>query len=148
MEPTTKPSARSSAHQWRQIIKQQHKSSLRQKAFCQSRNIDLSTFDAWKHKLGKIAESLIDQLQPEASPDWIELPSDSQETTASASWHIELELPGESVVKGPEKKGTTKRTKSTKSTKKSFSFVAFVLFVVQGFYAFCDTPGRGCRKSL
>lgn len=99
MEPTTKPSARLSAHQWRQLIKQQHESGLSQKAFCQSRNIGLSTFNTWKHKLEKKADSLTDQLQPEASSDWIELPPDTQETTASASWHIELELPGGVVLR-------------------------------------------------
>ena len=76
MEPTTKPSTRLSAHQWRQLIKQQHESGLSQKAFCQSRNIGLSTFNTWKHKLEKKADSLTDQLQPEASSDWIELPPD------------------------------------------------------------------------
>ena len=94
MEPTTKQSARLSAQQWRQIIKQQHESGLSQKVFCQSRNIGLSTFTTWKHKLEKKADSFFDQLQPEASPDWIELPPDTQETTASASWHIERELAG------------------------------------------------------
>ena len=56
-------------------------------------------FNTWKHKLEKKADSLFDQLQPEASPDWIELPPDTQETTASASWHIELELPGGVVLR-------------------------------------------------
>ena len=45
-------------------------------------------------ELEKKADSLIDQLQPEVSSDWIELPPDSQETRASASWDIGLELPG------------------------------------------------------
>ena len=76
------------------LIITQHESDLSHKAFCQSRNIGLSTFNAWKHKPEKKANSLLDQLQPEASPDWIELPPDTQETTASTSWHIELELPG------------------------------------------------------
>ena len=88
----TKPFARLSAQQWRQIIKQQHESGFSQKAFCQSRNIGFSTLNTPKHKLENKADSLFDQLQPEASPDWIELPPDTQETTAIASWHIELEL--------------------------------------------------------
>ena len=40
----------------------------------------------------------MDQLQPVASSDWIELPPDSQEARASASWHIGLELLGGVVL--------------------------------------------------
>ena len=114
METNTKPSARLSAHQWRQIIKQQHESSLSPKAFCQSRNIGLSTFNTWKSKLEKKADSLIDQLQPEASSDWIELPPYTQETTASASWHIELELPGGAPI--PAQLIMDKKIKASRNT--------------------------------
>ena len=56
----------------------------------QSRNIGFSTFN--KHKLEKKADSLIEQLQPETSSDWIELPPGNQATSVSASSLVKNKL--------------------------------------------------------
>lgn len=98
MAQSRKNVSRPCSEQWLQIINQQCESSLSQKAFCQSRNISLSTFTHWKRKLRKEQESAF-SLQVEPQSDWIEFPADTASTTAANDWHMELELPGGVVLR-------------------------------------------------
>ena len=58
-----------------------------QEAFCRGRGIAPSSFQHWKRKL--------ERVEPDTSPDWVELPVDLPCSTVS--WDIELSL-GDGLV--------------------------------------------------
>ena len=88
MNETRRRGPRRSREQWQQLIAEQQRSGLSQKAFCAERGLVLSTFTNWKRRLGETTSS-----NRSAEGDWLELPVSLTEGT-SAGWDIELELGG------------------------------------------------------
>ena len=88
-----KPAKRRSRDQWRALIQEQQESSLNQAEFCHSRGLCLGTFYNWKKKLGVTAPA---QSQP---VDWLELPVQKNALCSSSPWDIELQLPGNIILR-------------------------------------------------
>src|SRR5210317_271501 len=99
MAQSGKNLSRLTPKQWQQIVNQQHESGLSQKAFCQSREISLSTFTNWKRKLRQEPEANAIDCQSEQQPDWVEFQMDALSVPPDNSWHMELELPGGVVLR-------------------------------------------------
>ena len=70
---------RRSQEEWQQLVDEQQRSSLSQRAFCQSKGISVASLQNWKRRL----------LSREAG-EWLELGQVS--TATSPGWDIELDL--------------------------------------------------------
>jgi len=85
---TTEPSRRRVRRghaEWQRLIEAQRTSGLGQQAFCDQRELSLSTFQNWKRRLS-IAPTL-----PELPAAWVELPA---RLDVPGGWQIELDLGG------------------------------------------------------
>jgi len=83
---------RLSAEQWRELIEEQRRSGLSQRAFCRARGLTVSTFYAWKQRLqeaGGARESFETLFTPLAGV--------SAGEHGAPGWEIELDL-GAGVV--------------------------------------------------
>jgi len=87
---------RRNKQQWQQLINDQQRSGLSQKAFCRQQGIAVATFGYWKRKLQPVLEAT--KQQSGAGAPWLELshlppPSrDDAEIDRAVDWQIELEL--------------------------------------------------------
>lgn len=77
--------------QWRSLIQEQQQSPLNQTEFCKNRGLCLATFCNWKKRLN---------ITPVTSQpaDWVELPVQAA-TQNTAAWDIELQLPGNIILR-------------------------------------------------
>ena len=89
---TTSPK-RLSKNQWQALITEQQNSSATQAEFCRSKGLCLATFYNWKKKLGNN-----DKPADRKAPEFIELPVTSEPLSRQA-WDIELELPGNVILR-------------------------------------------------
>lgn len=86
-----KSAKRLTKEQWRSLIQEQQQSSLNQTEFCKSRRLCLATFCNWKKRLN------ITSATPQPA-EWVELPMQAETRDASA-WDIELQLPGNIILR-------------------------------------------------
>ena len=93
MTQTSSPKKRLGKEQWQALISEQQDGSLTQAEFCRTKGLSLATFSNWKRKLSGNPKP-INQEQP----DFIELPVVS-EPLARQTWDIELELPGNVILR-------------------------------------------------
>ena len=88
---------------WRQVIDEWLKSGKNQKAFCESREISLTTFRWWRHKLLHIDGSS-NRKKPNrpktSSPQFIPIGIKPDRPTLSTS-SLELYLPGDRRLRIP-----------------------------------------------
>lgn len=80
---------RRSADQWRALISEQADSGLSQSAFCNRKQIALSTFTNWKRRLAGQAAATGESDDESVSSPWIELGAVGG---SQPGWDIELDL--------------------------------------------------------
>lgn len=83
-----------SKEQWRALINEQQSSALNQSDFCRSKGLNSTTFSNWKRRLNGHVDSVGSAIEDQ----WIELPVASQ-PPSPPSWDIELQLPGNVVLR-------------------------------------------------
>ena len=91
MNTEPKPAKRLSKDQWRALILEQQESSLNQTQFCQHHGLCLATFYNWKKRLNMSA--------PAQPAHWLEVPVQDVSRSSSSSWDIELQLPGDIILR-------------------------------------------------